>query len=77
MSDKIARVCDHCGKTDVVTWHADSNGMVLVSGKGCSLLLMRDVKPGEPCRPTFTLSGKHFCPTCFIEAVQGWLREVS
>lgn len=76
MTDKIARVCDYCGKTDVLGWSADSNGMVLVQGEQVHLLLMRDMREGEMSRPSFGLSDKHFCPECLPKAIQGWLKEV-
>ena len=77
MTDKIARVCDYCGKTDTVTGHEESNGMVLVQGENCYLLLMRDLREKETSRPTFRLSDKHFCPECLVKAIQEWLEQVS
>ena len=76
MTDKTARVCDYCGKVDVVKDYVDSNGMILVQGNNCGLLLMRDVREGESTRPHFPLSNKHFCPECLIKALQDWLDKV-
>lgn len=75
MSDKIARVCDYCGKSDILDWHSDSNGMINVVGKQCYLLLMRDVRRGEVSRPSFGLEGKHYHPQCLIKALQDWIKQ--
>ena len=78
MTDKIARVCDYCGKTDVLNnLSYESNGMILVQGEQCLLLLMRDLKEKESSRPMFALGGKHFCPECLIKALQAWLKKVA
>lgn len=77
MSDKIARVCDECGKVDVLSWHAESNGMVMFSGtQPAHLLLMVDVEAGRPSRPCFPLEGKSWCPGCLIKALGEWLLPV-
>ena len=77
MSDKIARVCDRCGKKDILNSHTESNGMILVEGEGCYLLLMRDLKEKELSRPSFNLTNKHFCPECLSKAIEDWLKEVA
>ena len=76
MSDKIARVCDECGKADILNWHAESNGMVIFSGPtGSCFTLMVDVKKGASGRPTFSLSGKAWCPECLVNAIKKWIAE--
>ncbi len=77
MTDKIARVCDYCGKTDILKGHADSNGMILVQGDYALLLLMRDLKGRESGRPSFSLAGKAFCPECLPKAIQHWIYKVN
>lgn len=76
MTDKIARECDYCHKADIIIWNADSNGMVMIHGDHCWLLLMRDLRERESGRPTFTLTNKSFHPKCLIRAIEDWLREV-
>ena len=76
MTDKIARVCDYCGKTDVLKDHNESNGMILVQGSDPYLLLMRDIKMKESNRPSFDLKGKAFCPECLPKAISEWIEKV-
>lgn len=74
MTDKIARVCDYCGKADTLETHSDSNGMVIVQGQDCYLLLMRDIRKRESSRPSFALTDKAYCPECLVEAITDWLQ---
>lgn len=75
MTDKIARVCDVCGKSDVLDSGSDSNGMIMVQSRDCYLLLMRDLRGRENARPTFSLANKHYHPECLIKALQDWLKK--
>lgn len=75
MTDKIARVCDYCGKVDILAWHAESNGMLLFEGNGY-FLFMRDVEVRESSRPSFTLTDTSFCPECLVKAITKWVKEV-
>ena len=74
MTDKIARVCDYCGKHDILEWHGDSNNMVIFSGddRG-SFLLMIDIPKGRSGRPTFSLEDKAWHPDCLRRAIDEWL----
>jgi len=73
MSNKIARVCDYCGKTDILSYHSDSNGMIIVQGDDIYLLLMRDLREGETSRPVMDLREKAYCPECLPKAISEWI----
>jgi len=75
MSDKLARVCDYCGKSDILSDHADSNGMVVTIGENSSFVLMRVLKETDVCRPSFPLNGTAWCPECLIRALQEWVKK--
>lgn len=74
MTDKIARVCDYCGKIDVLKKISDSNGMITVQSERANLLWMVDIKKGESRRPSFDLTDKAFCPDCLPKAIIKWVR---
>lgn len=61
-------------KTDIITDHAASNGMVITQSCG-NLLLMRDLRDKERNRPTFDLVGKAYCPECLPRAITEWVEE--
>lgn len=77
MTDKITRVCDYCGKGDILNDHIDSNGMVIASGVekiSGGLLLMIDIPEEYSCRPFFLLGETAWHPECLIKALQKWLK---
>ena len=69
-----ADVCDRCGKIKVKEYHSDSSGMVIFQGPPGSLLLLRDLRPGELARPMFPLHDKVYCPRCLVKDIQDWVR---
>ena len=76
MTDKIARVCNYCGKADVLKRYSDSNGMIIIFGDNVFLMLMRDIREGESGRLTLTLTGKAYCPECLPKAITEWIERV-
>ncbi len=77
MTDKIARVCDYCGKTDILGAHSDSNGMIIMQGDRVYLVLMCDIAKGESTRPSLNLSGKAYCPDCLPKAISEWAKKAN